>query len=461
MCHQANAREKTGLMQPTLLVVDDDTSNLASLVRIFEKLELRTLAATNGQEALSIIRQKNVGVILTDLMMPQMSGIELLQNAKVFNPDVEVVLMTAYGTIERAVAAMREGAYDFVTKPFRRAEIERTVTRAIEKLTLVAENRALKAQLADARNRKHGGQIIGNAPALRHVLDTALQAAPSTATVLLMGESGTGKELFARAIHQQSPRAEKPLVTVNCSALPESVIEAELFGAEKGAFTGAHVQRDGRFTRANGGTIFLDEIGELSPQIQVKILRVLQSGDYERVGGQQTLFTDCRVIAATNRDLPAAVQRGDFREDLFYRLNVIPIIVPPLRARRDDIPLLADYFVRHYAEQNGKPIEGIAPSALQKMVDYSWPGNVRELQNTIERAVVLAKKTVLNEADLPEAICSQVRDAEGLSIPIGTPLDEIERRAIQETLRFTNGDKKRAAQLLGIATRTIYRKLDN
>ena len=205
----------------------------------------------------------------------------------------------------------------------------------------------------------------------------------------------------------------------------------------------------------------LDEIGELSPQIQVKILRVLQSGDYERVGGQQTLFTDCRVIAATNRDLPAAVQRGDFREDLFYRLNVIPIIVPPLRARRDDIPLLADYFVRHYAEQNGKTIEGIAPSALQKMVDYSWPGNVRELQNTIERAVVLAKKPVLDEADLPEAICSQVRDAEGLSIPIGTPLDEIERRAIQETLRFTNGDKKRAAQLLGIATRTIYRKLDN
>ena len=448
-------------MQPTLLVVDDDTSNLASLVRIFEKLELRTLAATNGQEALSIIRQKNVGVILTDLMMPQMSGIELLQNAKVFNPDVEVVLMTAYGTIERAVAAMREGAYDFVTKPFRRAEIERTVTRAIEKLTLVAENRALKAQLADARSRKHGGQIIGNAPTLRRVLDTALQAAPSTATVLLMGESGTGKELFAHAIHQQSPRAEKPLVTVNCSALPESVIEAELFGAEKGAFTGAHVQRDGRFTRANGGTIFLDEIGELSPQIQVKILRVLQSGDYERVGGQQTLFTDCRVIAATNRDLPAAVQRGDFREDLFYRLNVIPIIVPPLRARRDDIPLLADYFVRHYAGQNGKPIEGIAPSALQKMVDYSWPGNVRELQNTIERAVVLAKKQVLDEADLPEAICSQVRDAEGLSIPIGTPLDEIERRAIQETLRFTDGDKKRAAQLLGIATRTIYRKLDN
>ncbi|MBV70062.1 MAG: DNA-binding response regulator [Myxococcales bacterium] len=449
-------------MQPTLLVVDDDTSNLASLVKIFEKLEIRTLAATNGQEALSTLRQKNVGVILTDLMMPNMSGVELLKNAKAISPDTEVVLMTAYGTIERAVEAMREGAYDFVTKPFRRAEIERTVTRAIEKLTLIAENKALKAQLADARNQqRHGDLIIGNAPALRHVLDTAKQAAPSSATVLLMGESGTGKELFARAVHRLSPRADQPLVTVNCSALPESVIEAELFGSEKGAFTGAHMQRDGRFTRAHRGTIFLDEVGELSPQIQVKLLRVLQSGDYERVGGQETLFTDCRIIAATNRDLEAAVKSGDFREDLFYRLNVIPITVPPLRARRDDVPLLADYFVRLYAEKNQKIIDGIAPSALQKLTDYSWPGNVRELQNTMERAVVLAKNTVLDESDMPATINNEVRDAEILTIPIGTPLDEIERRVIRETLLFTGGDKKRTAQLLGIATRTIYRKLDN
>ncbi|MEE2755820.1 MAG: sigma-54 dependent transcriptional regulator [Myxococcota bacterium] len=449
-------------MQPTLLVVDDDTSNLASLVKIFEKLEIRTLAATNGQEALSTLRKKNVGVILTDLMMPNMSGVELLKNTKAISPDTEVVLMTAYGTIERAVEAMREGAYDFVTKPFRRAEIERTVTRAIEKLTLIAENKSLKAQLADARNQqRHGDLIIGNAPALRHVLDTAKQAAPSSATVLLMGESGTGKELFARAVHRLSPRAGQPLVTVNCSALPESVIEAELFGSEKGAFTGAHMQRDGRFTRAHQGTIFLDEVGELSPQIQVKLLRVLQSGDYERVGGQETLFTDCRIIAATNRDLEAAVKSGDFREDLFYRLNVIPITVPPLRARRDDVPLLADYFVRLYAEKNQKVIDGISPSALQKLTDYSWPGNVRELQNTIERAVVLAKSAVLDESDMPATINDEIRDAEILTIPIGTPLDEIERRVIRETLLFTGGDKKRTAQLLGIATRTIYRKLDN
>jgi two-component system response regulator HydG len=448
-------------MQPTLLVVDDDTSNLASLVKIFEKLDIRTLAATSGREALDVLRKKQVGVILTDLMMPNMSGVELLKNTKSLSPDTEVILMTAYGTIEIAVEAMREGAYDFVTKPFRRAEIERTVTRACEKLALIAENKSLKAQLADARkSTPHSDGIVGNAPTLRRVLDTARQAAPSSATVLLMGESGTGKELFASAIHQLSPRADKPLIAVNCGALPESIIEAELFGAEKGAYTGAHVQREGRFARAHNGTIFLDEIGELPIQIQVRLLRVLQSGEYERVGGQQTLFTDCRIIAATNRDLQAAVKNGDFREDLYYRLNVIPITVPPLRARRDDVPLLADHFVRFYAEKNQKMIQGISPEALQRLIDYSWPGNVRELQNTIERAVVLTKETILDETDLPEHVNDKQRDAEVLTVPIGMPLDELERRVIRETLLFTNGDKKRAAQLLGIATRTIYRKLD-
>ena len=351
-------------MDSTLLIVDDDASNLASLVRIFEKLEIPTFAATSGREALDILRQKPIGIVLTDLMMPNMSGVDLLKNTKAISPETEIVLMTAYGTIEIAVEAMREGAYDFVTKPFRKAEIERVITRALEKLELLAENRVLKAQLADARRGHiHTGGIIGNAPALRRVLDMSRQAAPSTATVLLMGESGTGKELFARAIHQLSPRAEGKWVAVNCGALPETIIEAELFGAEKGAYTGAHVTREGRFARANGGTLFLDEIGELPPQIQVKLLRVLQSGEYERVGGFDTLYTDCRIIAATNRDLKAAVETGDFREDL-YRLNVIPITVPPLRARRDDVPLLADHFTRRYAEKNGKDIEGIAPDAL-------------------------------------------------------------------------------------------------
>jgi two-component system response regulator HydG len=448
-------------MKPTLLVVDDDTSNLASLVKIFERLGLRALPATSGREALDTMRTTPVTVVLTDLMMPKMSGVDLLKNLKAIAPDTEVIMMTAYGTIERAVEAMREGAYDFVTKPFRRAEIERVITRALEKQSLLAENRALRAELADARKASsYTGGIIGTAPALRQVLDVARQAAPSSATVLLMGESGTGKELFARAIHKLSPRAESAFVAVNCGALPDSIIEAELFGAERGAYTGAHATRDGRFSRADGGTLFLDEVGDLAPHVQVKLLRVLQSGEFERVGGAQTLRADCRIIAATNQDLSQLIRTGDFREDLYYRLNVIPITLPPLRARPDDVPLLADHFLRHYAAKHGKTIDGLSSKAMARLVDYSWPGNVRELENTVERAVVLAKSSILDEPDLPHTILEERRELDALVIPIGTPLEEIERRVIRETLRFTDGDKKRAAQLLGIATRTIYRKID-
>ncbi len=448
-------------MRHTVLVVDDDSSNLASLVKVFERLGLRVLPATSGREALDTLRATPVEVLLTDLMMPNMSGVDLLKNVKAIAPDTEVIVMTAYGTIERAVEAMREGAYDFITKPFRRAHIERVILRALEKQSLLAENKALKAQLADARGaRATTGGIIGNAPALRRVLDTARQAAPSTATVMLTGESGTGKELFARAIHRLSPRVEQPFIAVNCGALPESIIEAELFGAEKGAYTGAAATRDGRFSRAHGGTLFLDEVGELSPHVQVKLLRVLQSGEFERLGGVETLRVDCRIIAATNLDLAQAVRNGDFREDLYYRLDVIRITLPPLRARPDDVPLLADHFLRIYAEKNGNRVQQIADRAMARLIDYSWPGNVRELENTIERAVVLANGPIIDEDGLPETILGERRDAQVLHIPLGTPLDEIERRLIRETLRFTDGDKKRAAQLLGIATRTIYRKLD-
>ncbi len=447
-------------MQPTILIVDDDASNLASLVKVFERLGLRALPATSGEEALGTMRGAAVQVVLTDLMMPKMSGVDLLKNVKALAPDTEVVLMTAYGTIERAVEAMREGAYDFVTKPFRRAEIERVVKRALEKTALLAENRALRAQLASVQGAKSSFGIIGNAPALRRVMEVARQAAPSVATVLLMGESGTGKELFARAIHRLSPRLDGPFVAVNCGALPETIIEAELFGAEKGAYTGANATRDGRFSRAHGGTLLLDEVGELAPHVQVKLLRALQSGEYERVGGHETLYTDCRIIAATNLDLAQAVKNGDFREDLYYRLNVIPVTLPPLRARPDDVPLLADHFLRLYAEKNGKRVDGFADRAIARLVDYSWPGNVRELENTIERAVVLSRHPVLDESDLPETILGEARSSDVLQIPLGTPLEEIERRVIRETLRFTDGDKKRAAQLLGIATRTIYRKID-
>jgi len=444
----------------TILVVDDDTANLASLVKIFEKLGLRVLPATNGSEALELLRQSPVDIILSDLMMPGMSGVELLKHARALTPEVEVVIMTAYGTIERAVEAVREGAYDFVTKPFRRAQIERVVGRVLEKQALLAENKALRAQLADAQGDRPRSGIVGNAPALRKVMETARQAAPSQATVLLMGESGTGKELFAHAIHRMSSRSDGPFVAVNCGALPESIIEAELFGAERGAFTGATSTREGRFARAHRGTLFLDEVGELTPHVQVKLLRVLQSGEYERVGGAGSLRVDCRIVAATNLDLAQQVRAGEFREDLYYRLNVIAITLPPLRARKEDIPLLADHFLRAFAEQNGRPMEGISRRAMDALIDYPWPGNVRELVNTMERAVVLARGTVIDLDDLPDTMTGAAPPQEGLSFALGTPLEEIERRVIRETLRYTGGDKRRAAQLLGIATRTIYRKID-
>ena len=428
----------------TLLIVDDDTSNLASLVRIFEKQSLHVIPATSGEEALDQLRKQTIDVVLTDLMLPGLSGIDLLKHTRALKPEADVVMMTAYGTIELAVEAMRE----------------RAVARILEKQALVAENQALRAQLADARGGRAEAGIVGNAPALRKVMELVRQAAPSSATVLLLGESGTGKELFARALHGLSSRADGPFVAVNCGALPESIIEAELFGAERGAFTGATSTRDGRFSRAHKGTLFLDEVGELSTRVQVKLLRVLQTGEFERVGGHQTLRADCRIIAATNQDLGLMVRAGEFREDLYYRLNVIAITLPSLRTRREDIPLLADHFVRVYAAKNSKRIEGLSKRALQRMVDHAWPGNVRELENTIERAVVLCRGVIIDEDDLPESVTGTSPPSETLSFPLGTPLEEIERRVIRETLRHTGGDKRRAAQLLGIATRTIYRKLE-
>lgn len=447
-------------MEPTLLLVDDDTSNLASLVKIFEKLQVRTLAATSGEEAISFVRETAVDIILTDLMMPGMDGIDLLKNVKDIAPDTEVIMMTAYATIERAVEAMREGAYDFVTKPFRRAQIERVIKRGMEKQRLLAENRALKAQLETVRQGKLGSGIIGNSAPLRRVLDVARQASPSTATVLLMGESGTGKELFARFIHENSHRSNEPFIAVNCGALPDSIIESELFGAEKGAFTGAHSRREGLFARAHNGTLFLDEVSELSLHVQVKLLRVIQSGEYQRVGGNETLQSNCRIVAASNKSLEAQVQQGQFREDLFYRLNVIPIQLPSLRERPDDIPLLADYFLRLYAQKNDKVGLILSQQAVSVLCMYPWPGNVRELENTIERSVVLSTNAMIDGNDLRGLSPTHAEPTQSLRIPIGTPMEEVERRVIQATLQMTEGDKRRAAQLLGIGTRTIYRKLE-
>ncbi|MDD5307755.1 MAG: sigma-54 dependent transcriptional regulator [Deltaproteobacteria bacterium] len=441
--------------QPTILIVDDDRNNLLSLEKIFNRESMRVLTALDGKEALDLCRSHAVDVLLTDLMMPGMGGSDLLQAVKAVSPDTEVVVMTAYGSVESAVEAMKKGAYDFVEKPLKRSAIVKTLRKAAERHSLVVENRTLRTRLMKFEKRT----IIGNSPVFRRTLEVAMQAAPSRATVLVAGESGTGKELVARAVHESSNRANRAFVAVNCAALPETIMEAELFGYERGAFTGAVDHRDGRFKAADGGTIFLDEVGEMSLAVQVKLLRVLQESEFEPLGGKTTRV-DVRVIAATNRDLEEEVKRGSFREDLYYRLNVIVITLPPLRQRLDDVPLLADHFLNIHAARNGKDIRGIAPDAMDLLTSYYWPGNVRELENVIERAVVLTRGNTIAVADLPPRIADEERFQGQITVSIGTPLEEIERRMIRETLRYTKGDKRLAAQLLGIATRTIYRKLE-
>ena len=451
----------------TLLLVDDEPANLDSLERIFAREGYRTQRAETGAAALALLRDRPADVVLTDLMMPGMSGQELLRAVRAVAPDAEVVLMTAYGTVEAAVAAMKDGAYDFLTKPLKRHAVLKSVAQALEKRRLVLENRQLKARLAGLSDRT---PIVGQSPALRATLDVIRQAAPSSATVLLLGESGTGKELFARALHEHSSRAQQPFVPINCAAIPETILESELFGYERGAFTGAVARKEGRIERAQGGTLFLDEIGELSPAVQVKLLRFLQEGEIERLGGSGTMKVDCRVVAATNQDLSARVREGKFREDLYYRLNVIQVVLPPLRDRIEDIPLLADHFMARYAAKNGKQIGGLTRAALSALEAYPWPGNVRELEHAIERAVVLSRGAQIDVDDLPESVRSggagraagigAALEGRTLAVPLGTTMEEIELRVIRETLRQTKGDKNLAAQLLGIAARTIYRKLD-
>jgi two-component system response regulator HydG len=452
------------MVTPLVLIADDERPNLESLAKIFSREGWRVSTAESGGEALEILRREPVTVLVTDLMMPGMSGEELLRAAKAISPEIEVVLMTAYGTVETAVAAMKQGAYDFITKPVRRHAVVKSVRQALEKASLVAENRALRARLAGLTEAETGG-LIGSAPAFRQALDTLRLAAPTSATVLLQGESGTGKELAARLLHDLSPRSGGPFVPIHCSAIPETILESELFGYERGAFTGAAARKEGRFERAHGGTLFLDEVGDMSPGVQVKLLRVLQDGVVERLGGTQPVKVDVRLVTATNRDLAAEVKAGRFREDLFYRLDVVAVRLPSLRERREDIPLLASAFLRRLAAENGKAIAGFAPAALAALEAYDWPGNVRELLHAVERAVVLTRSDTVDVGDLPEAV-RLARPGAGpvgapaLTVPIGTPLEEVERLVIRETLRHTRGDKNLAARLLGVAARTIYRKLD-
>ncbi len=448
--------------QKTVLLVDDEQAHLESLTRIFKKEGYHTLGASSGKQALELLRQHHVHVMLTDLVMPEMNGSELLRTCRTVSPETEVVVMTAFGTIEVAVEAMKVGAYDFITKPLKKVFITKVVRQALEKQKLLLENRSLRRQLDSLRPH----DIIGQSPAIVETIKTIQQAGPSSATVLLTGESGTGKELLARAIHRASPRADQNFVIVNCAALPEGILESELFGYERGAFTGADRRRAGRFEAADKGTLFLDEVGELSGATQIKLLRVLQEGEFERLGSNETLKADLRLVAATNQDLEQAVHEGRFREDLFYRLDVIHVHAPPLRERMGDIPLLANFFLRRYAAKNEKDLHAVTARVMDALARHTWPGNVRELENVIERAVVLTTDDVIDLDDLPDTLAGLSRtssghalDGRGIFIQVGTPLDEAEMALLKETLKATGGDKNLAAKLLGVATRTIYRKL--
>ncbi len=454
----SNSRDEVSAPDDRLrvLVVDDDANIRTSVRKVLEREGLLVSVTDSATGALEVLREHEVAVIVTDFMMPKMSGMDLLKSVRELSPGTEVILITAHGTIQLAVAAMKEGAYDFVVKPFKRHDILRPVTRALEKRRLVEENLRLRAELETTRGKRN---IIGQSLGIRETLELVEQVAPSTANVLITGESGTGKELIARAVHTQSLRASAPFVAINCAAIPETLLESELFGYEKGAFTGASQRREGRFERADKGTLFLDEIGDLPMHVQVKLLRVLQEGEIERLGGSQTIPVDCRIIAATNKDLAEEVKEGRFREDLYYRLNVIHVPLPPLRDRRDDVPLLVHHFLDAYSRKNRKAISAVAPDAMELLQGYAWPGNVRELENVMERAVVLCRGDVIEVQQLPPQIRSGSGTTRTISIPLGTPLEEVEQRMITETLKMTKGDKRLAAQLLGIATRTIYRKL--
>lgn len=445
---------------PTVMIVDDQESIRHALSKMLIKEGYEVLLAGEGDEALETLRKRRVNVILSDLKMPKMDGVQLLKASKLIKPEVEVILITAHGTIEKAVSAMKDGAYDFITKPFKKIVIVNMIKKAVEKQALVVENKSLHEQL-ERSGYDRGVDIIGQSDVIRDVIKLAEQVAPSQASILIQGESGTGKEAIATLIHKIGPRAGKPFIKVSCAALPETLLESELFGYEKGAFTGAVGQKEGRFELANEGTLFLDEVGEINPALQVKLLRVLQEGEFERVGGTKVLRCNVRIISATNVDLATAIKQKRFREDLYYRLNVITINIPPLRERKEDIPLLVSHFLKIYQEKNNKVVDGISEEVLDILTNYSWPGNVRELKNVIERAVVLTQKRIISQEDLPENIFKNRSEDRKLTIPFGMPLREIEKKIIIETLRRTKGDKEITANLLGITPRTIYRKMNS
>jgi two-component system response regulator HydG len=448
---------------PTILVVDDDEGHRITLETIIRSWGYKVVLASEGNKAVELAGNTPFDLILMDVRMAGMDGIDALGKIKAYNPAIPIVIMTAYSSVESAVEAMKAGAYDYLTKPLDFDELRLTMDRAMEHTHLKAENEQLKASL---RIQDQARQIIATSPPMQELLDMLAAIAPSEATVLITGDSGTGKELIARAIHANSSRSAGPLMAVNCAALSESLLESELFGHEKGAFTGADKRRDGLFVKADKGTVFLDEVGEMSVSMQAKLLRVLQEGEIQRVGGDTTISVDVRVIAATNRDLLQMVARNTFREDLFYRLNVVNLHVPPLKDRTSDIPALAQHFVNRYSGRNKKKIKGFAPRAMDRLLKYHWPGNVRELENVVERAVILSPGEYITEKDLPLNLSANSKTFPGEDKnsfdkhdETGS-LDEVEKSAIATALEKTGGNKSEAARLLGITRRTLYNKIE-
>jgi len=433
-----------------VLVVDDEAIIRQSLRDWLSDVGYQVLTAENGFQALEIIEKEKPRIVVADLVMPGMDGIELMKRAKEISPDVEVIIVTAYGSIPTAITAMREGAYDYIEKPFCPERAEILIEKLVEHQELIEENISLHQKLEE---RYRFENIIAKSPKMQQVIEVIKVVARSNATVLITGETGTGKELVAQAIHSQSHRRGKPFVAISCAALPESLLESELFGHEKGSFTGAYAQKKGKFEVANRGTLFLDEIGEMSANIQVHLLRVLEEKEFTRVGGNEPIKVDVRVISATNRDMKQAIASGRFREDLYYRLNVVNIELPPLRERREDIPLLVQHFLKKFAVENQKEIAGFSPEATDFLLRYNWPGNVRELENTIERAVILAQNPLIEVADLPQ---QNLVPAHPISPE--SSLKQVEKNHILNVLIETGGNYTEAARILGISRMTLYNK---
>jgi len=449
-----------------ILVVDDERGMREFLTIMLQKEGHDVASASNGKEAVSLIGQQTFDIVITDLKMPQLDGIGVLRTVKESAPETVVIMITAYASAETAVDAMKQGAYDYITKPFKIEEIKLIVRNAIEKRRLSEENLILRRKIQEWTTSGVIGGIVGKSPSIVNLIQLIIKIADSPSNVLITGESGTGKELVARAIHNYGHRKDRPFVAINCSAIPEGLFESEMFGHVKGSFTGAIANKEGIFETADGGTVFLDEIGDIPPNFQVKLLRVLEDKSVKRVGGAQEAKIDVRIVAATNRDLKKAVAEGNFREDLFYRLDVIPVEMPPLRERKDDIPLLTEYFISKYSRLVGRDIKGLTPEAMQKMINFPWKGNVRELENVIERAATLGVGTIIEEQTIDECLQRGIP----YKVPVSTDIPaggldmeeflmEIERNFLIKALNMAKGVKKDAAELLHLDLRSFRYRL--